>query len=454
MNRIVEIKELNKVVPLKKAIRTASVLTSALTLAVSFHSCSSAHQRQKTPDFQKDSWLGSVGATGSTSKLRIQKLWTRSLDGYITELSLSGQGNAVLVATLPDYDHENGSRKNLLRYFDGNGRERWHEVMPTQVKSQALSRDGALAIATTHEDQVMAFDSRGEKLWTANATCMPFVIESRKEILCYHDDDAEPLVAFDVFDWHGRLKRSFPIKNDILALKVSKDEQHVAIALTKGNVQLLGPDYAVQWSAQLPGEIVDVALTGGSDPKVSVLYSVGVGKSQKVALIQGGKLLSEGTPLGRVNQIAFAPDTASIFAYGNGESGQYISRFQSSPVSQVQELWRHGVENNAHYTQSLFVSDVSAGNAVHSAQSKSQLVGPLVTQAIIGVEQVSAGSRQSEVVGLDKTGALLWTLPVTSVLGAEEGAFLYGQSWASGPARLAISTDDRHFGVFQVVAGK
>jgi hypothetical protein len=435
MNRIVDIKELKKVI----------CAASALVAAVGNYSCSSTRQEQKAPDSRGLSWLGAVATSSQGNSLGIQKLWSRALDGYITELSLSQQGNAVLLSTLPDYDHENGAKKNLLRYFDGNGHQKWSAIMPTQVKSQAISRDGSLAIATTHEDQVMAFNSKGEKLWTAHATCMPFVIETRKEILCYHDDDAEPLVAFDVFDWGGKLKKSFPIKNDILALKVSKDEQTVAIALTQGNVLLLGPDYALKWSAKVAGEIVDLDVSNGADPKVAVLYSTGMGKSQKLTWLKGGKSQADGAPAGQVSQIAMTPDASSVFAYGNGGSGQYISMFQgpTQKSQEMQESWRHGVENNAHYTQTLFVS-------LLPFVSPTQFVP--VTQAILGVEQVSAGSRQSEVVGIGSTGVPLWRLPVSISIGSEEGAFLYAQSWSASTAKLAISTDDRHFGLFQVIS--
>jgi hypothetical protein len=317
--------------------------------------------------------------------------------------------------------------------------------MPTQVKSQAISRDGSLAIATTHEDQVLAFNSKGEKLWTAHATCMPFVIESRKEILCYHDDDAEPLVAFDVFNWEGKLKKSFPIKNDILALKVSKDEQTVAIALTQGNVLLLGPNYEVKWSAKVAGEIVDLDVSNGVDPKVAVLYSAGMGKPQKLMWLKNGKSQAEGAPREQVSQIAMTPDASTVFAYGNGGSGQYISMFQApaQKSQDIQESWRHGVENNAHYTQTLFVSLLPFVSLPASSS---------ITQAILGVEQVGAGTRQSEVVGIGTSGAPLWRLPVSSSIGSAEGAFLYAQSWSPSAAKLAISTDDRHFGLFQVVS--
>lgn len=430
MNRIVDIKELKKVV----------CAASALIFAAGFYSCSTSRQEHKAPESQKDSWLGPVTRSDAKKPLSIQKLWSKGLDGYITELNLAKQGNAVLVATLPDYDHEGGSRKNLLRYYDGNGRHRWSEIMPTQVKSQALSQDGSLAVATTHENQVIAYNSKGHKLWTAPGTCMPFIIESRKEILCYHDDDAEPLVAFDIFDWNGNLKKSYPIKNDILALKVSKDEQHVAIALTKGNVVVLGPDYKMEWSGTLSGEIIDLDVSSGADPRVAVVYSAGLGKPQKIAFMKRGKVISETSPRQQVTQVALSPDASSVFAYGNEGGGQYVGFFEGQPLK---EVWQHGVESNAHYTQTLFVSSI-----------KPREKTPAVLQAILGVEQVSGNSRQSEVVGLDSTGALMWRLPVSSSLGADEGAFLYAQSWSPSVAKLAIATDDRHFGVFQVSAGK
>jgi hypothetical protein len=427
MNKSVEIKEL------KKFNRTASVLMVATAIVA----CSSAHQAQRNTEVhQQGSWLGEIAPTGKGTSLEMRKLWARHLDGYITELSLAGHGNALLVSTLPDYDHEGGAKKNLLRYFDSNGHELWHEVMPTQVKSQALSNDGSLAVATTHENQVIAYDKKGKKLWTAQSTCMPFIIESRKEIVCYHDDDAEPLVAFDVFGWDGKLKQSFPIKNDILALKVSKDEQHVALALTKGIVLLLGPDYKTEWSGKVPGEAVDLDVSNGPHPKVAVIYSEGAGKSSKIALLSGGKLVSESPSAGQVSQIAFSSDAGLVFTYGNGETGQYVGGLSVSPL---REVWHHEVENNAHYTPQMYTATIQPKGA---------------SLAVVGIEQVSAANgRQSEVVGVGHQGQPLWTLPVSQALGAEEGAFLYTQSLttgATGPAKLAVATDDRKLGLFQL----
>jgi hypothetical protein len=427
MNKVVEIKEH------KSIFRIASVLGLAGVAALGIYSCSSVRNEKTAIETSQDPWLETDVAPNHLSP---KKQWIRHLDGYITELNLSQSGNAVLVATLPDYDHSDGAKKNRLRYFDAQGHERWSQVMPTQVKSQALSRDGSLAIATTHEDQVLAFDSKGNKLWTAHATCMPFLIESRKEIVCYHDDDAEPLVAFDVFDWNGKLKRSFPIKNDILALKVSKDQQNIAIALTRGQVFLLGPDYEVRWNGNVAGEIVDIDVANGAAPQVAVLSASGLGKIQKLTVFSKAKAQSESDLEEQFNQISFAPDAKSVFAYGNRGSGQLIALFQSSPVK---PLWGHRIENNSHYTQTMFISG---------------LAQPKLVQAILGVEKVRGGSRQSEVVGLDSSGKLLWRIPVTSSLGADEGAFLYAQSLASsvGPTvqKLAISTDDRKFGVFEL----
>lgn len=182
----------------------------------------------------------------------VHKVWSRHLDGYISDLNLSKQGNALLVATLPDFDHPGGSHKNLIHYYDAGGHERWRSVMATQVKSQAISSNGSLVLAATHEDQILAYDgkSKGKHLWTIDATCTPFIIESRHEIVCYHDDDAGPDVAFDVLDWKGNKKSSYAIKNDILTMKVAEDE-------TPGHRADPRSDFCF-WSG-LPGALVSTS---------------------------------------------------------------------------------------------------------------------------------------------------------------------------------------------------
>jgi hypothetical protein len=133
-------------------------------------------------------------------------------------------------------------------------------------------------------------------------------------------------------------------------------------------------------------------------------------------------------PAGRIGQIKFTLDANGIFMYGNAETGQYLSLLT---ISSMREAWRHSLENNAHYTPWMFVSDKP-------------------TQALLSLERIIGQSRQSLVIGVGREGSLLWSLPVSKELHAEEGAYFYAQSWASQASKLAISTDDRHFGVFQL----
>jgi hypothetical protein len=261
---------------LKKVICAASVV---LIAGIGISCSTFRQQRGGSPELReslKEAWLTQAPLAGPSIQAR--RLWIRRLTGYISDINISSRGNAVLVGTLPDYDDEDGSRKNLLHYFDGHGRERWSKVLPTAVKSQAISAHASLAVVATHEDEVLAFSESGKKLWSAHATCSPIIINSRKEVICYHDDDAEPEIAFDVFNWNGKKIRSYPIKNDILTLKVSEDEYSTALALTQGMVQVLGPDYKLKWNARVEGEIVDIDISIGRDPRLAVLYSAGIGK--------------------------------------------------------------------------------------------------------------------------------------------------------------------------------
>src|SRR5262249_40300538 len=145
----------------------------------------------------------------------------------------------------------------LTRYSKG-GRTSWHRELDAAVKSMAASDDGKLAYVSTYDNKLSAIDARGRTLWSTSGMCKPLPL-TQKRFLCYHDDDAEAGVAFDVYTDRGRKLLSYPITRDILALKLSADERNTVIALQGGQLILFGPDFHAQWLKRMPGGIADVA---------------------------------------------------------------------------------------------------------------------------------------------------------------------------------------------------
>lgn len=374
----------------------------------------------------------------------LSKVWSQRLDGFISELNISSDGRALLVATLPNFELKGGSREPNLVYFtlgdpvldpgrgaSGSVKEKWRHPMKTQVKAQALSQDGSLVLAVTHDDKILAYDSRGAGLWEAEANCQPILMESRHEILCYHDDDAEPGIAFDVYDWTGKKLTSFAIQDDVLALKVSRDEKWVALALTHGQVLLLNAgdsSYKPLWKTDVESEVVDIDVSTGPDPRVAVLRSASPSFPSEAQVIEifdsHGKLTEKNLPRFHVDQLGFSKD--SLFVYGNGGgAGQCLGRVSSADLS-----WKKCYPGFAHYTPSLIISD---------------------DQVQIGFERYSGDKRLSEVFSFAASSELRWKLDADQELKPNEDSYLYLRAWAprSG-GRLAVAMDDGSLGVFDV----
>lgn len=348
------------------------------------------------------------------------RLWSVKLSGYVSELNISEDGGALLAATIPNNDRPGGAKDARIHYFQVNGSKRqiWDRVMKTQVKAQAISSDGAFVTVVTHDDKMMALNSRGKELWAVDASCAPTILKTRQEIICYHDDDPEAEVAFDVYDWKGAKKASFPIKDDILTMKVSSDERWVVLALTHGNVLVLDSSYKQVWSRNFDSEVVDVDVSSGANPRVAVLR---LGVPQKVDILslmapQSEKL--EISPELQIDQLGFLDD--SLFGYGNGERGQILSRLTG---------WKKTYAKNAHYTPSLIFSP---------------------GQIMISFEEVQAGVRRSRVLAFAPGSDLLWRIEVGQELKASEDSYLYLKSWTSKAHRLAVAMDDGSLGVFEI----
>lgn len=369
---------------------------------------------------------------------RATQLWSIKLSGYASELDLSDDGKSMLVSTIPNFDRPGGAKDARIHYYQVNPNSKhqlWDRVMKTQVKAQAISANGSFLVAVTHDDKMLALNGRGQELWQVQAACVPTILKSRHEIICYHDDDAEPSVAFDVYDWNGKKIADFPTKDDVLTLKVSGDERWVALALTGGRVVVLDSAYKRVWSRKFDSEIVDVAISEGTKPQVAVLR---LGSEPKIAQKLAAFSLNassasdtpgvpyEMTPESPLEQIGILD--SSLIGYANAEKGQVLVRLSAAPGDSA-HAWSKSYNRNAHYTPSLLLSP---------------------GQIIVSFEEVQKGTRRSRILAFTPDGRLDWRIEVAQELGAAEDSYLYLKSWTPRASRLAVAMDDGSLGVFDI----
>ena len=356
----------------------------------------------------------------------VKKLWTQKLDGLITDLSVAESGKAILVATAPDRENDPSATLYHLDYFSPKGKLIWSHPSKTALKSASLSPDGSLVVFETYENQIFGMSGRGEVLWSIEGNCKPIPIAWQKRVLCYHDDDPEPGTAFDVYTWEGKKILSYPIANDILLLKMSEDKRNMVIALTEGEIVLFGSDFRPKWQKKVPGEIIDIAVSSSSEPRVAALFVVGKkveGKQKLVYFDALGKKVSEGVPANHAEQIEISPDGASFAAYGNSENGQYLGFF-TPDGKELSEKWKRGDSKQADYSSAVNLNQ----NTV-----------------ILGFEQLDETGRHSHMLGFDFSGDLKWNIPLVT----EEGAYNYAHA-LSLDQLLAVGTDDNKLNAYRL----
>jgi WD40 repeat protein len=362
---------------------------------------------------------------------KAQALWQKRLPGYISDLTVARGGDGVLVSTLPNFDRDGGSHKNLFSCFSRTGRMLWSHDLPTPVKAQAFSRDGSEAIAVTHDNEVIAYNRKGKKLWTAEGNCQPMFVSGDRSVLCFHDDDAAPTFAFDIFDaGSGKKTASFPINRDVLALRLSTDQKNIVLGLTGGQVISVGPAFKTLWQATVPGEIVDVDISSGNGGWVAILYRKA--KLGAAVFDQHGKKVSDFVVPAGPDEIRFYLKSKSIAFYGNGEKGQVFSWMGEEEGGKYRQLWRRGASYSAHYSPPQVFS--------YRAGGESRLLAPF--------EEVSPGSNNTHVLSFDRLGKLALDLPIT----VAEGAFLYLEDFSPDSGTLAVANDDGTLAVFSITS--
>ncbi|MCM2324532.1 MAG: PQQ-like beta-propeller repeat protein [Oligoflexia bacterium] len=374
-----------------------------------------------------------VAACAGLSPARADSvLWTRKLPGYVTDLDISRDGGAILLSTAPNRETESGSREYLLMGFDARGKMRWRTKPKAPVKAQAISDDGAFAVVAGYDDTLTAIDPRGRRyaeLWSVEASCRPFVLNRSKRVLCYNDDDEDPGVAFQVFDWSGRKLLSYPISHDILALAVSSDERNIAVALTRGQVILFNGEFRPVWQKKVEGEISALDVGPGSAPKVAVLFDSRRQPAQKLAIVQAGAAPAAILPTSeRLTRLQFWPERGgTLLGFGHDAKELFARAFQLSSAGVPTEKWK-------------------------AAEPRSTDCPPLATVTRSGPllardPPPKEGAPRHPVLALfDGAGEGL----VDYRMGGEDGACLYVQAYAPDAGIIVAATDDGTFSAFQL----
>ena len=210
-----------------------------------------------------------------------QPLWTRKMPGAISSLSLTKNGQFIHVATAPESEISGSSPHHLLIRYDAKGHLLWQERMRYPIRDLAASADGSLIVISNYEGQLVGMDKHGKILWESQGMCRLQFLQASQLIICYHDDDAAPQIAFDLFDWNGKKGFSYRIEKDILSLKVSADEKNRILGLADGRVVLLDSANQPLWKQNVLGEIADVAVSGTDQPTAAVLFQMPPNSAKK-----------------------------------------------------------------------------------------------------------------------------------------------------------------------------
>lgn len=379
-------------------------------------SCSSAFKRPEPAGFLDP----------SGQKPGLQRLWARKLNGFVTDLTLSRDGAGVLVATAPNREVESGARDYLLALFDARGKRRWQLEPDAPVRVQAIANDGRTAVVSTYDEKLVSFDANGKRLWAADATCRPFLLSPAKRILCFHDDDAEPAIGFDVFGWEGKKQLSFPIASDALVLKVADDERRFAIGLTRGQFSFFDRKFEPSWNREVPGEILDLDISPRPQGGIAVLYlTTGASRSdRKLAFFDGaGSPRSELAVSVEADRVEFSRSGDVLVLFGNHGVGADLAAVSvpESAGASSRELWRRR-EHRASDAPAQF--------------------------AVTGRGILFANGNRFRLVGMD--GGVRWSARLGSLLGSDEGASVYAMAYSEPKRTLALAADDGGLGMFRL----
>jgi hypothetical protein len=375
---------------------------------------------------------------------RWSQSWSKKMQGAISELSVSRSGEVVLAATIPDLDLPGGVKTPLLLRLGKNGHADWQITLKSPVKEMDLSADGSLAVTVTYDHLLQAYSPGGQVLWSAPGLCKPMILNGPKKILCAHDDEAEPKIAFDVWDWKGKKLLSYPIEGDVFALKISPDEKWIALGLSNGEVLLLNSEFQLVSKKQLDGEVMDVALASSPDlasssvdsssgsalkggsrggAHLAVLYRDSE-KNQKITLLDAaGGVIQTIAPSFKAQQLEVSLDGQAVYYYGNTSQGQWAGGVRA-PFKQ--ETWKRGEHDSSDYSAPIHVFS-------HGIW--------------MGYEKHTDQQRESHILALNSQGEVSWDIAIPK----SPEAYIYTHRPVSSPSGIVVATDDGRLSFFKLM---
>ncbi len=351
--------------------------------------------------------------------------------GLVGDLSLSKDGSTVLVATSPNREYvPEGSKKPTISAWSAkSGRVLWKHGLPAPIKAQTISSDGKRAVAAHYDDELAAWDEKGRVLWKTRTICEPHLL-SDQNVVCFHDDDNEPGIAFRVYDRGGKQKAELPVSLDALSFAADPESRQVALGLAQGELVHVGAENQVLWKRRIAPELISVAIARGLLAALSAQ-----GELFLLAGADGQTRVSRRLEVPG-NQLAFAPDASALWIWGNTAQGQSLSRISTSDLT---TLWSLREPRQADLVSHLSV----VGGAGHEL-------------AIVGFEDVyrretPAGdtmlSKRHHVLGISREGKVVWDIVF------DPGANLYlvsGAEISPGHWRVAAAADDGQLSVYEI----
>jgi len=284
-----------------------------------------------------------------------------------------------------------------------------------------------------YDGKLVLYDRSGSALWTVEGGCRPWILNTTKKILCYHDDDTKPSFAYDAYNFEGKRVGRFPIKSDILALKISDDERWFAVALAGGRALVFGNpttgDFQAEKEWKVPGEILDLSISNGESPTLAAI-SIDLKKGQTLSIFEARKKEIASMRLSyHVEQVETFPTGKLVAVSGNSPRGKYLA---VHPDYAGTLQWQKLDSRYADYSLAIRVGE---------------------DRILAGFEQVgssgassSTKSRSSKLVALDIEGKLRADLPLKTA----EGAYLYSFSYSPDRSLLGVGTDDKRVQLFEL----
>jgi WD40 repeat protein len=368
----------------------------------------------------------------STQTMKFESLWSEELPGPITDIALAKKSGDLVVANIPDVD---AGGKHLLTLFGKNGKKVFQFPSPFPVKSLDIADDGSRVVVNNYDGKLVMYDRAGVALWTSEGGCRPWILNTTKKIICYHDDDTKPSFAFDVYDFDGKRVSRFAIKTDVLALKISDDERWFAVGLAGGRLLVFSNpangEFKPEKEWKVGGEILDLSISNGDNPTLAAI-SMDLKKGQSLSIFEALKKEIATMRLSyHVEQVETFPAGKLVAVYGNSPRGQYIA-VHSGYDGTLQ--WQTLDPRYADYSLAIRVGE---------------------DKIIAGFERVgkptaasstATKSRITKLVALDIDGKMRADLSLKTA----EGAYLYSFAYSQDRSLLGVGTDDKHIALYEL----